>query len=230
MSSDTKTAVITGFAPGLSERLAIGLIERGYKVAGLSRTCRFELDDKAFHSFACDVGDGESVTRAFSQIRETLGHASVLIHNAASIHIGDFLDTEPEIFDRLWRVTCLGAVQTAQAVLPGMLELGGGTVIFSGATASVKGSAKFSAFAASKFALRGLSQSLARAYGKQGIHVVHTLLDGVIWGERAEKKFGMEPAKCMIPEDIAATYFQLIEQKPSAWTHELDLRPAVEVF
>lgn len=230
MPVDSKTAVITGFAPGLSEKLALGLIERGYKVAGLSRTCQFELANDAFHSFACDVGNGENVSQTFSKIKETLGPPSVLIHNAAQVHIGEFLETEPEIFERLWRVACLGAVQTAQAVLPDMLELGGGTIIFSGATASIKGSARFSAFAASKFALRGLAQSLARAYGKHGVHVVHTVLDGMIWGERADKKFGMPPSKCMVPEDIAATYLQLIEQRPSAWTHELDLRPSVEVF
>ena len=89
---------------------------------------------------------------------------------------------------------------------------------------------KSAAFASAKFALRGLAQSLARAYGPQGVHIAHVIIDGVIWGERAEKTFEMSENQCMQADAIADTYMTLIQQQPSSWTHELDLRPYKEQF
>ena len=99
-----------------------------------------------------------------------------------------------------------------------------------GATASIRGGAKFAAFASAKFALRGLAQSLAREFGPQGIHVAHVLIDGLIWGPPARDLHGAEQINCISPESIAKTYMGLIEQDSSCWTHEVDIRPYKESF
>lgn len=122
------------------------------------------------------------------------------------------------------------AVLLAQSTLQPMVRGGGGTFIVSGATASLRGGAKFSAFASAKFALRGLTQSLAREYQADGIHVCHAILDGIIDTPRSRDLHSLDPAKMMKPEDIAEAYWQLAHQPRSTWTHELDLRPASEGF
>ncbi len=141
-----------------------------------------------------------------------------------------FMKLTPAEFEKSWLSTCFGAMVAAQAALPGMLAQGGGTIIFTGATASVKGNPSFAAFASAKFALRGLAQSLAREFAPQGVHVVNTLIDGVIWGPQTQQRFTIARENCLEPEAIAKTYLQLIGQPPCAWTHELDLRPSSEKF
>ena len=111
-----------------------------------------------------------------------------------------------------------------------MADAGGGTFIVSGATASIRGGAKFSAFASAKFALRGLTQSLAREYQPLGVHVCHAILDGIIDTAQSRDLHDLDPAKMMKPVDIAEAYWQLAHQPNSTWTHELDLRPASEGF
>jgi NAD(P)-dependent dehydrogenase (short-subunit alcohol dehydrogenase family) len=111
-----------------------------------------------------------------------------------------------------------------------MVRAGGGTFIVSGATASLRSGAKFSAFASAKFALRGLTQSLAREFQPVGVHVCHAILDGIIDTARSRNLHNLDPAKMMKPEDIAEAYWQLAHQPQSTWTHELDLRPAFEGF
>jgi len=110
------------------------------------------------------------------------------------------------------------------------LQNNAGAIVVTGATASVKAGAKFSAFGSAKFALRGLVQSLAREYGPRGIHFAHIVIDGVIWSKKAEEQYAMEKQHCLLPDSIAENYIQLINQDRSAWTQELDLRPDVEVF
>ena len=125
-------------------------------------------------------------------------------------------------------------VQTAfllgQATLAPMANKGRGTFIVSGATASLRGGAKFAAFASAKFALRGLTQSMAREFQPQGVHVCHAILDGIIDTDRSRDLHSLDPAKMMKPGDIAEAYWQLAHQPTSTWTHELDLRPASEGF
>lgn len=228
---DAPVAVITGFGEGLGSVLAKQLLDAGYTVVGLSRFDRSSQEgNQGFYAQSCDVAKRESVAETFAQIRSDYGSPRILVHNAAMLHIGDFLETEPDDFEQAWRTACYGAMLCAREVLPDMLDAGTGTMIFTGATASVRGGANFSAFASAKFALRGLAHSLARAYGPRGIHVVHALIDGVIWGDRAENRFCMEREQCMEPSEIADTYMHLIGQRPSSWTLEIDLRPSLETF
>lgn len=224
-----KLAIISGYGQGLGESLAKHLVSQEYQVVGLSRRTRKTSSSKVI-SLACDVSDTKNVAEAFTHIRELYGSPDLLIHNAATLLLDDFLNISADDFEQIWRTTCLSAFLITKEVLPAMLEKQRGTLIFSGASASVKASDKSSAFGSAKFALRGLAQSLARAYGPEGIHVIHTIIDGVIWGERAEKTFNMSVDGCMQHDDIAENYLNILSQKPSSWTHEIDMRPFKGVF
>lgn len=226
-----KVAIVAGVGPGLGMSLCKDLITADYSVAGLSRSSSTnQINIENYLPVACDLTNPASVDSAFTLIEKQQGKASVYIHNAAYLLNRDFLQTSPEDFKNLWEVSCLGAVQGIQRVLPNMLINKSGTILVTGATASVKAGAKFSAFSSAKFALRGLCQSLAREYGPQGIHFAHIIIDGAVWGEQARNKFGLDKEICLLPDDIAETYLQIIKQPRSAWTQELDLRPDCENF
>lgn len=225
-----KVAVVAGAGSGLGMALCRTLLKAGYTVTGLSRSApeQSELGDK-YLPIACDLTDQAAVDSAITRVEQTFGDVSVYIHNAAYLLRKGFLQTSPQNFTDLWNVSCLGAVHGVQRVLPNMLADKSGTILVTGATASVKAGSSFAAFASAKFALRGLTQSLAREYGAQGIHIAHVIVDGAIWGDQA-KSFGLDEYQCLQPEAIAETYLHLISQPRSAWTHELDLRPDIEQF
>jgi NAD(P)-dependent dehydrogenase (short-subunit alcohol dehydrogenase family) len=127
-------------------------------------------------------------------------------------------------------VACLGAMISAQSILPHMIARGKGAIILTGATAGIRGAAQFSAFASAKFALRGLAQSLARECGPKGVHVAHVVLDGLIDEAQTDQRFGPPQSARMDPDAVASIYLELASQHPSAWTHEMDLRPFSERF
>jgi NAD(P)-dependent dehydrogenase (short-subunit alcohol dehydrogenase family) len=179
---------------------------------------------------ACDVTDATAVRSVFERIAAGYGPVQNLIYNAHELFIDSFAETDAETFERIWRVNTLGAFLCAQAAIPQMLSSGGGAAIFSGATASLRGGARFAAFASSKFALRGLAQSLAREFGPQGMHVAHVIIDGLIWGPVTRDQRKAEKARCLDPDAVAETIASLIAQPRQAWTHEIDLRPATEKF
>jgi NAD(P)-dependent dehydrogenase (short-subunit alcohol dehydrogenase family) len=141
------------------------------------------------------------------------------------------LELTPEQFESSWKVNCFGAFLAVQQVLPAMVERSRGTILLTGATAAVRGSAKFAALAVGKFGLRALAQSLAREFGSQGIHVAHIIIDGMINTPRVRAMASEREEHTLVsPEAIAQTYWQLYQQDATAWTLELDLRPAVEKF
>ena len=145
--------------------------------------------------------------------------------------MGGILEVEPEKFDECLRANCSGAFYAAQQALPAMAEAGRGTVILTGATAALRGGARFSALAAGKFALRALAQSMAREFGPQGVHVSHVIIDGQIetpgLRQRSPER---EESTTLDPDSIAETYCQIHVQDPRTWTLELDLRASVESF
>jgi len=181
-----------------------------------------------------DVTVAADVAR-FVASAEALAPLSVAIHNAGGNRPSPFLQTDAGSFEEHWRAHTFGAFLLAQAALPAMLQRRSGTLIFTGASASLRGRANFAPFAAAKGALRMLAQSLAREFGPKGIHVAHVIIDGVIDGDRARtfikdadersSKDGM-----LHPDQIAETYLMLHRQQRSAWTQELDLRPWSEAF
>lgn len=229
-----KLAIVTGFGAGLSMSIVNKLLADNYKVIGISRGNKslkpMSSQNTEFYHINCDVTCSTSLQDALHSIEKEHGLVDVFIHNVAELILQDFMTIELTSFERVWRTICLSAIQVTQSILPAMINNHSGTIIFTGATASVKAGPKSSAFASAKFALRGLAQSLARAYGPHGIHVAHVIIDGVIWGERAEQIFEMDEKDCMNADDIAESYHALINQQPSAWTHELDLRLYNERF
>lgn len=166
---------------------------------------------------------------------QALAPLAVAIHNAGSNNPAPFLKVSQARFEGHWREHTLGGFQTAQASIPAFLDQGFGTLIFTGASGSLRGKANFSPFAAAKAGLRALSQSLAREFGPQNIHVAHVIIDGGIHGERlltvapqwAEQR---GPDGMLNVEAIAEAYYMLHMQQRSAWTQELDLRPWSETF
>ena len=166
---------------------------------------------------------------------EALAPLQVAIQNAGGNRPSPFLKVTSEVFEEHWRAHALAGFLLAKAVLPNMLARHSGTIIFTGATGSLRGSANFSPFAAAKAALRMIAQSLAREFGPQGIHVAHVIVDGVIDGDRTRAalpgihdRFGEDGM--LDPDRIAEAYLMLHRQHRSAWTHELDVRPWSEKF
>lgn len=225
---EPKAAIIAGCGAGVGTAFVRALDDAGYAVAAWSRSGAPESG--AALSQAVDVTDPAGVAAAAAEVERQLGPVAAYIHNAGALLLKPFEETRAEDFERIWRVTLLGAVNGAHAVLPGMRARGRGAVLLMGATASVKGGPKAAAFASAKFALRGLSESLARAYGPLGVHIAHLVIDGVIWGPRARDVFKMDAADCLDPAAVAAAGVQLIQQDRSCWTLSMDVRPAGERF
>jgi len=232
--SERPVLMVSGAGEGLAASIAATFAERGYDVVGLARSDRAaqhltrlvrEAGGTYTHA-ACDLTQPEQVGAA---LRPYLGRVSVLVHNAAGFVMKPFAETTLAEFENAWRAANLSAFVVSQTVLPHMVARGTGTLIFSGATAALRGGAKFAAFASAKFAQRGLAQSLAREYGPQGIHVAHVVIDGMIDAATTDRLAGTGSQR-MDPVAIARAYLYLADQHPSAWTHELDLRPSSERF
>ncbi|MBN1241022.1 MAG: SDR family NAD(P)-dependent oxidoreductase, partial [Gammaproteobacteria bacterium] len=155
----------------------------------------------------------------------------LVVYNAGAFVPEGILDITPQTFEHCWRVGCLGAFLVGQAAARLMTQRGRGTIVFTGATASLRGGARFANLAVPKFGLRALAQSMARELGPRNVHVAHVIIDGQIDSERyrhlAEER---GPDSLLSPDAIAEAYYQLHLQHRSAWTHELDLRPWSEKF
>ncbi|MDP1557421.1 MAG: SDR family NAD(P)-dependent oxidoreductase [Nitrosomonas sp.] len=182
-----------------------------------------------------DVTIELDVSQLFDRVRARGDVVKVAAYNVDSNIPAPFLETDVDLFTTLWQQNCLGAFLFAQAAVGIMQTQQQGTLFFTGATASLRAKPPFTAFACAKAGLRALAQGLAREFSPQGIHVVHTVIDGVIDGERARKQFpeyvqakGEEGLLQL--EAIVQTYWAIHQQHPSAWTHELDLRPFKEPF
>src|SRR5699024_887360 len=183
------------------------------------------------HVIGVDVTAPDSVAAAFAEVRTRLGDPSVLVYNAGRIQIAGLLDIEPEEFDSLWQTNCRGAFLAAREVLPAMRDAERGIISLTGATAAVRGGARFASFAVGKFGLRALAQSMAREFGPAGVHVAHAVIDGQIaTPTNVERMPDAAAGSLLDPEAIADSYWHLHQQPRSVWTHELDLRPASETF
>ena len=179
-----------------------------------------------------DTRQPEDVDRLFS-LAESLGPLEAVLYNAGNNAIIPFSELTAESFEKFWRICCLGGFLVAHRCLPTLLERGHGSLIFTGASASLRGKANFAHFASAKGALRNLAQSLAREYGPRGIHVAHVIVDGVIDGEMVRSQFReylekLGPDALLNPDEMAESFWFLHRQPRSAWTHELDLRPFKE--
>lgn len=227
-----KVVVVAGASVGLGSALVAEFLADA-RVVALGRApaiAAVAAELAGAVPIACELTDDAAVDRAFTEIEHTLAPPDLVIYNAHRVELRPALDTTPDAFAEAWRVGCLGAFLVAQRVLPRMCERGAGTLLFTGATGSLRGGKRSAAFASAKFALRGLAQSLAREFGPAGVHVAHVVIDGLIWCDRSRARFGVQQETAMDPRAIAATYRHLAEQPASAWTQELDLRPHQERF
>jgi NAD(P)-dependent dehydrogenase (short-subunit alcohol dehydrogenase family) len=231
-----ETAVVFGVGPGLGTALVRAFAAEGYTVVAAARSAsalpRLKDSSEAGRivPIDCDATQEADVERVFDAAR-ALGPPAVAVFNAGSFVRGSVLETDPAEFERCWRVGCFAGFLVGRAAARRMLEHGTGTILFTGATASLRGSAGFVNLASPKFGLRAVAQSMARELGPKGIHVAHVIVDGQIRSERyAHLAAERGPDALLDPDAIAAAYTALHRQHRSAWTHELDLRPWSEKF
>lgn len=224
---------VVGVGPGNGAAFARKFTKEGYQVALLARNKEYltklssELDGSK--PCLCDVKSVETLRSTFSAIKNDMGPVSVLIWNAGSGVFATVDETTITDFENSWRINTLGLLAATQLILPDMRVAGKGSIIITGATASLRGGVKSTSFASAKAAQRNLAQSIAKQVGPDGIHVSYVIIDGVVDLPKTREHFrdAVEDS-LMKPDDIAETYYNLTQQKRSAWTFEADLRPYTE--
>jgi NAD(P)-dependent dehydrogenase (short-subunit alcohol dehydrogenase family) len=239
----SKVAVVVGVGPGLGAAAAQRFAKGGYHVALLARNLdklqpieqQIKSDGGQATSLACDTGKPAEVASVFGEIKQKLGAPEVLIYNSGPSGMSwpppSAMDLTPEQFSAAFDSGVVGALACAQQVLPAMIEAGKGTIILTGATAALRGSAKFASLACPKFALRALSQCLAREFQPKRIHVAHVIVDGQIDSPRIRSMMpDREIDTFLNPASIADAYWCLHQQDHTCFTQEMDLRPASEKF
>jgi len=241
----SRSAIVVGVGPerGLGAALARCFAEHGLHVYIVGRSgeklskveAGIQNGGGIATSIVADIANEQDMSRLFEHVRARRDRIEVAAYNVDSNIPAPFLETGTDVFTALWQQNCLGAFLFAKEIITLMQAQRQGTLFFTGATASLRAKPPFTAFATAKAGLRALAQGLAREFSPQGIHVVHTIIDGVIDGDRARNQFpeyvkakGKEGLLQL--EAIAQTYWAVHQQPPSAWTHELDLRPSKEPF
>lgn len=185
--------------------------------------------------FACDARQEQAMVELFQDIETRIGEIMVVVFNIGANVRFSITETTERVYRKVWEMAALAGFLTGREAAKAMLPRQRGTIIFTGATASLRGGNGFAAFASAKFALRGLAQSMARELGPQGIHVAHSIIDGAIDTDFIRQNFPAMYARkeqegILNPEHIAEQYWQLHCQPRDCWTHELDLRPWMETF
>jgi NAD(P)-dependent dehydrogenase (short-subunit alcohol dehydrogenase family) len=233
MSAMTYTsALIVGAGSGLSASLARAFAKAGMRVALAARApdkLAKLAQETGAETYACDASDRAQVDKMFTALEADGGAPEVVVYNASYRTRGPFIDLDPVEVEKAIAVTAFGGFLVAQAAARRMVAAGHGAILFTGASASVKGYAQSAPFAMAKFALRGLAQSMARELSPQGIHVAHFVIDGGIRSARRIEPAD-KPDSLLDPDAIAASYLHVLQQPRSAWTQELELRPWVEKF
>ena len=227
-----ETALIVGAGEGLSASLARLFAREGMRIALAARQTQklaALCSEVGARAFACNASDAEQVTRLFADVESQIAAPDVVVYNASTRARGPLVDLVPAEVERALAVGAFGGFLVAQQAVRRMLPKAHGAILFTGASASVKGYAQSAPFAMAKFALRGLAQSMARELSPQGIHVAHFVIDGGIRNPgRTEPPD--KPDSMLDPDAIAATYLHVLRQPRSAWTWEVELRPWLERF
>ena len=233
------TVVVAGVGPGLGESLARKFAREGCRVALLARSADYldslaaDLEEGPGDGLAVptDLAEPDAIREAFVAIHEAFGEVDVLVNHASAAPWKGAHEITAAELDGAYAVGVRGALLCAQEVIPDMLDGDGGTIIFTGATSAVRGREGAVGFSATKFATRGMAESMAREFGPEGIHVAHVIVDGQIRTPDAPERYPDRDADSFLdPDEIAESYWHLIEQDRTAWTLELDLRPYVEEF
>lgn len=226
------SALIIGAGSGLSASLARLLASQGLKVGlaarNVEKLASLAAETRA-KTFACDAADAGQVEKLFRDADASIGEPDVVIYNASGRLRGAITDLDPAAVEKAIAASAFGGFLAAQQAAKRMLKHHHGAILFTGATASVKGYALSTPFAMGKFALRGLAQSMARELSPQGIHVAHFVIDGGIRNPGRDEPAD-RPDSMLDPDAIAQSYFDILMQPRSAWTWEIELRPWVEKF
>ncbi len=232
-----ETAIVFGVGPGLGRALVRRFAAENMQVAAVARDeakLSALVASEGGHDvrpYAADVTQADDVRRVFESVERDFGTPDIVVFNAGAFQKANVLDIDPADFERCWRVGCFGGLLVGQTAARRMVERGHGTIIFTGATAALRGSAGFANLAVPKFGLRALAQSMARELGPQGVHVGFVNIDGQIASERYQHLVQERGEDSLLePDAVAELYLQLHRQPRSAWTHELDVRPWSEKF
>lgn len=241
MTAESKAALVVGAGPGLGGAVARRFAREGY-VACVARRKRGELeplcDEIAAQrgravAFGVDAREEGDVAALFDRIEREIAPVEVAVHNIGANVSYPICEMTTRVYSKVWKMACLSGFLVGREAARRMLPRGRGTILFTGATASLRGRSGMAAFAGAKFALRALAQSMARELGQEGIHVAHVIVDGAIdmpWIRENFPQIVEERGEeaLLRPDAIAESYWQLHLQPRSAWTHELDLRPHIE--
>ena len=239
------TAVVVGVGPveGLGGALCLRFAAEGLHVFAAGRSPEnlarvveaIEKAGGAATALPTDTTEASDVARLFAAVDRVPGGLRLVVYNAGNAAFGDVLEMDPKQFEAVWRVGCFGGFLVAREAGRRMLAAGAGSLLFTGATASLKARPPFAAFASSKFALRGLAQALARDWGPKGVHVAHVVIDGAIAGEKIKR--GLPAVAQRLGEEgmvglagLAEVYWALHAQPRTAWSHELDVRTSKETW
>ncbi|NRF67114.1 SDR family oxidoreductase [Aquincola sp. S2] len=239
----TKAALVIGAGDATGGAIARRFAREGYIACVVRRTAdklqplveRIRADGGQAHGFASDARKEEQVAALFAQIEAEVAPIEVVVFNiGANVRFG-ITETTERVYRKVWEMAALAGFLAGREAARVMRPRGRGTILFTGATASLRGSSGFCAFAGAKHALRALAQSMARELGPEGLHVAHIVIDGAIdtqfIAENFPGRYALKEREGILdPEAIAENYWQLHCQPRSAWTHELDLRPWIETW
>ena len=241
--SAAKVALVIGAGDATGGAIARRFAREGYTACVTRRSAdkleplvqRIQAEGGQARAFGSDARDEAAMVELVSSIEREVGPIEVAVFNIGANVRFAVTDTTERVYRKVWEMGALAGFLMGRESAKVMLPRQRGTILFTGATASLRGGANFAAFAGAKFALRALAQSMARELGPQGIHVAHVVIDGAIDTEFIRSNFPQryalkEQAGILDPEHIADNYWHLHQQPRSAWTHELDLRPWLETF
>jgi NAD(P)-dependent dehydrogenase (short-subunit alcohol dehydrogenase family) len=225
-------ALIVGAGAGISASLARRLSALGVKVGMAARDIGKLgplLAETGAAAFAADASKANSVAALFEEATKRIGEPDIVVYNASARVPGPLAELDPAAVELALSITAFGAFLVAQQAARRMVPRGRGAILFTGATAGVKGFANSAAFAMGKFALRGLAQSAARELGPRDVHVAHFVVDGGVRGAHRPEPAD-RPDSMLDPDAIAQTYIDVLRQPRSAWSLEVELRPWLERF
>jgi NAD(P)-dependent dehydrogenase (short-subunit alcohol dehydrogenase family) len=245
MADEAGACLVVGVGDGLGSALARAFAAEGYAVC-MTRRARHLPELEAFagtiragggraHAFGADARSEEEMAELFARIEREVAPLEVVVFNiGANVRFG-VRETTARVFHKVWEMACFAGFLAGREAARVMVPRGRGSILFTGATASVRGRDGFAAFAAAKHGLRAVAQSMARELGPQGIHVAHVVIDGAVDGtfirsNRDDVDALLERDEILKPDDIAQSFVALTKQPRSAWTHELDLRPWRETW
>jgi NAD(P)-dependent dehydrogenase (short-subunit alcohol dehydrogenase family) len=243
--SDRKVCLVVGAGIGVGGSIAKAFAKEGMAVVMTRRprnldqlealAAEIRADGGEAHAMGVDARDEAEMTALFDRIETEIGPLEVVVFNiGANVHF-NIRDTTTRVYSKVWEMAALAGFLTGREAARVMFPRGRGSILFTGATASVRGREGFSAFAGAKHALRALAQSMARELGPQGIHIAHIICDGSIDGAFTRERMPdaderLARGEILDPDEIARNYVWLHNQGRSAWTFEIDLRPWTETW